>query len=127
MGQEDNVGSIRKVTLGGVTYDVFADSNFSEVGSPYENESVPTSGRPMRKLTRRPYNVESVVLACNGAERVLLEELAGPGEDITLSYQTANGDVRRATGWIEFETRETEEGRAAIQLHPRTNWDMFLA
>lgn len=123
----DLSGSIRKVTLDGVTYDVMADTNITEVGSAYENESVPTSGRNIKKMTRRPENREGVVLACNGAERTLLKELAERTADFPMSYETAAGDVFRAVGFIEFENRETEENRASITLMPRLGWESFLA
>lgn len=123
----DVSGTIRKVVLDGVTYDAMGDANISEIGGAYENEGVPTSGRNIKKMTRRVENRENVVLACNGAERALLKELSERLTDFTMSYMTAGGDVYRATGWIEFENRETEENRATIQLHPRGTWDPFLA
>lgn len=124
---KDIVGTLRKVTLDGVTFDVMADTNISEVGSSIENEAVPTSGRNMRKMTRRAENRESVVIACNGAERELLRDLSERVGDYPMSYETAAGDVYRAVGWIEFENRETEENRATIQMHPTANWESFLA
>ena len=123
----DVAGSIRKVTLDGTTYDPFADTNISEIGSAFENEAVPTAGRNMKKMTKRAENREGVVLAANGSERVLLRELADRTTDFPMSYETAAGDVYRATGWIEFENRETEENRASIQMHPRTKWEPFLS
>jgi hypothetical protein len=44
-----------------------------------------------------------------------------------MSYTEASGDVYRASGWIEFESHETEENRATIQMHPRNDWSAFLA
>ena len=123
----DTVGTIRKVTLDGISFDAMADANISEVGSRYANENVPTSGRNLRKMTRRSENREGVVLACNGSERTVLKELAERTTDFPMSYETAAGDVFRAVGGIEFETRETEESRATIQLLPRDSWDSFLA
>lgn len=124
---KDIVGALRKVTLDGTTFDVFPDSNVTEVGSQWENQPLPTSGRTLRKMTKRSENREGVVLACNGVERDILKELSERQSDYTMSYETASGDVYRCTGWIEFENRETEEGRASIQMHPRKTWDSFLA
>lgn len=123
----DISGTLRKVTLDGVTFDVPADVNVTETGSKFLNESVPSSGRNMRKMTKRPENREGLVLLANGAERELLQQLAERLSDFPVSYETAGGDVYRAVGWIEFENRETEENRAAIQLHPRNGWDSFVA
>jgi hypothetical protein len=123
----DTAGTIRKVTLDGISFDAMADTNISEVGSAFANENVPTSGRNLRKMTKRSENREGVVLAANGAEREVLKELAERTTDFPMSYETAGGDVYRATGGIEFENRETEELRASIQMLPRLGWDPFLA
>ena len=123
----DIAGSLRKVTLDGITFDVMADTNVSEVGSQWENSAIPTSGRNMKKMVRRPENRESVILACNASERDVLHELAERTVDFPMSYETADGSVYRTVGFIEFETRETEENRATIQMIPRNDWDSFIA
>jgi len=122
----DTAGSIRKVILDGVTFDAMADTNITETVSRWENDRLPTSGRNIRKMTKRVPKAESVVVACNGAEREVLKELAERTSDFSMSYETAGGDVYRSTGSIEFENRETEELRATIQLHPATDWATFL-
>lgn len=123
----DVSGSIKKVTLNGVTFDVMGDANVSEVGSGVSNEMIPTSGRMVRKTTKRVQAREGVVLACNGSERELLKALSESSEDFPMSYETAGGDTYRATGVIEFESRETEENRATVTLLPRGEWSTFLA
>ncbi len=120
-------GTLRKVTLDGITFGVPGDVNVTETGSGILNESVPSSGSNMRKVTKRSQVREGVVLLVDGAERELLQELDERLDDFPMSYETAAGDVYRAVGWIAFESRETEEGRAAIQLHPRNGWDAFVA
>jgi len=47
----DVTGTLRKVTINGVTYDVFADANIKVIPSAYENTVIPTSGRNLRKMT----------------------------------------------------------------------------
>ena len=123
----DVTGTLRKVTLDGVTYDVFADTNISATPSSTENTAVPTSGRNMHKKVRRVQSREGVTLVANGAEQEALQVLADRLDDFPMSYETAAGDVYRAVGFIGFETHETEENRATVMLHPRQDWDAFLA
>ena len=123
----DVTGTPLKVILDGTTFDVMADTNITETGSQFEISAVPTSGRNMKKMVRRPESRESVVLACNGDEREVLKELAERIEDFPMSYETAAGDVYRCAGFIEFENRETEESRATIQMLPRDKWESFVA
>jgi hypothetical protein len=123
----DISGTLRKVTLDGVTFDVMADTNVTAMGSNIESDGVPTSGRLMRKMTKRADTREGVVLACNGAEFELLNELATRITDFSMSYEEAGGDVYRCQGFIEFENRETEENRASIKMFSRSNeWETFL-
>lgn len=125
----DTTGTPRKITLDGTTFDVMADANLSEKGSSNENEYIPTSGRTMKKMTKRSKSVEGVTIACNADEREILEELDGRQEPFPLSYELASGDVYRAKGHIAFETRETEENRATVQIHPTdgNQWEAFIA
>ena len=110
------VGTIQSVTLDGITFDVFPDSNIKENASLYKNEAVATSGANLRKMTKQVTSRESVVIAANGQELDILKAMAENPGDITLSYMTAAGDVYRAKGWIELENRETEENKATIAL-----------
>ena len=123
----DISGTLRKVTIDGTTFDVMADTNVTEMGSGYLNEAIPTSGRNIRKITKQANIREGIIIACNGEERDLLEKLNDRTTDFSMSYETAGGDVYRATGWISFENRETEENRATVQMHSRDNiWSSFL-
>ena len=72
---QDIVGTMRKLTLDGVTYDVFSDSNFSEAVGKYKTESIATSGRQLFKLTKQAPIVKSVTIAANQIERDRLKSL----------------------------------------------------
>jgi hypothetical protein len=124
----DVAGTIKKVTLDGQTFDVMADSNMTETGGPYENDRIPVNRyRSIRKMTTRVEKREGLMIACNAEERKRLRELSMRETDFPMSYVTADGSTYRARGTIEFENRETEETRAAIQLHPNGEWEEFIA
>lgn len=118
-------GSVRKLLLDGVEFDVTSDANFSEVGGAFEKEMLATSGENMLKTTRRSQTVEGVVLSVSDSDRVLLKNLSEQTDDFPMSYTLADGSSRRASGHIEFEARETEEGKATIKLLPRGEWSDF--
>ena len=121
------VGSIRKVTLDGVTFAAMASANIKEIGSSYLNDAIPTSGKNVRKMTKRADIREGIELALNGAERDYVSALADRTDNFPMSYETASGDVYRTVGWIEFESMETEEGKATIKMIPEDKWESFLA
>jgi hypothetical protein len=119
------VGTPRKVTLDGTTFDVFADTNIKEIGSSHKNEAVPTSGRNMRKMVKQAEVRDSITLVANAEERDILRSLAEGLDDFPMSYELANGDIYTAIGFIEFENRETETNKATIQMIPRNSWDQM--
>lgn len=123
----DVSGTLQSVMLDNIPFDVVADVNVTEIGSSVESEMIPTSGRNMRKLTKRSQNREGVVLVCNDQERAVLKTLAEKTQDFPMSYTTASGSTYTAVGSIEFESRETQENRASIIMQPRKDWDEFLA
>ncbi|MCP4745035.1 MAG: hypothetical protein GY874_02685 [Desulfobacteraceae bacterium] len=123
----DVTGTIRKVVLDGITFDAMGAANIKETGSGWENDVIVTSGRNIRKMTKRAETREGIDIAANGTERELLQELAERMDDFPMSYETAAGDVYRCVGWIEFEARETEESKATIKMFPRDTWESFLS
>ena len=123
----DTSGSILKLTLSGITFDVMADSNFNQTGSQTENDRIPTSGNSFPKKTKRIMKVESVVIKADPSTRNFLESLADAIKDFSMSYKTADGSVFRAKGSINYENVESEENRATIQLHPNAKWEPFIA
>lgn len=72
----DTAGTLRKLTINGITYRVMADTNFSEAVSNKKNERIATSGASMRKMTAQVPIVKSVTIACNQQERAQLKALA---------------------------------------------------
>jgi hypothetical protein len=120
-------GSNRKLTIEGVSYEIAADANFSEMISSFENSMIPTSGSNMRKMIKRVNTVEGVVLVTDADERIALKSVADSIDDVKLSYTNAAGDTYKATGAIEVETNETEENRTNCILLPRGDWTPFVA
>ncbi len=123
----DISGTIKKVTFDGITFDAMADTNITEKFSLYEKEAIPTSGRNIFKMTKQATLRESVTIAANGEEMVVLKELSERTEDFPMSYTTASDDTYRTTGTINIENRETETLKCSITMIPRNDWEEFLA
>lgn len=123
----DTVGTLRKVTLDGVTFRTSADADISQVRGRYTNEAVATSGPTMKKQTARVEEATGVDLVTNAAEYEVLKDLANRTKDFPMSYTTAAGDVYRATGFINLDKRQTQDGKTTISLLPRQEWEAFIA
>jgi len=120
-------GSIRALTLDGISFDVMGDAGLDEILSQFENELIPTSGKPMRKMTKRIQTVEGVVLGANKADHQTLIAFSDQLEEIKLSYTDAEGNTMKAQGTINIEGNNTEENRTTISLLPSVPWVPFLA
>lgn len=116
-------GSIRKVTIEGVSYDTAADVDFSQVAGRYTNDVIATSGCNMRKMIKRSETLDSVELLTSEAEFNALKAISERTDDISMSYVTASGAVYRASGWIEVEKRGTQEGKTSLKMFPRNSWE----
>jgi hypothetical protein len=122
------VGSIRKLVIGGTTFDVMADSNATINLSPYETEGMPTSGETLIKMSLRTPSVEALAIGAGPSEAEALANIASSQQDSSITLELADGSVLRGTGRINFENYETEEGRANIILIPkrsRNAWTLF--
>jgi hypothetical protein len=123
----NTVGSIRKVVIDGVTYDVIGDANAKHNASRFETEGVATSGKTMMKMKKRVPTIESVDLATFPADMVALKAKAESLADVTLSIEYADGSIFKSSGRINFESWESESGKSAVMLIPSKDWTEFLA
>lgn len=112
----DIIGTPKKVTFDGTPFDVMADANFTLNLSKFDVEGVPTSGRTLKKMVARVQGAESVTIATNEAEDDLLKELSDRTDKYPVSFQLASGAIYRATGFIKYENRETENGSTTVQI-----------
>lgn len=120
-------GTLRKVVLDGVTFDVMSDANINFKRSKFEKEGQATSGKTLVKMTKRVQNVESVDLGCTPAE---MEDIAAKADsiaDITMSFQLADGSVYKGKGHVHFDGYESDTGKITLTLIPTGEWTPFLA
>ena len=122
----ENTGSIRKVVLDGVTFDVFADTNITFNRTRYNTEGLATSGKTMFKMTRRVPTMESLGIGTVPSEMESLKAKAEGLSDLTMSLELADGSVYKATGRINFENYESETGKSTVQLIPAQDWTPFI-
>lgn len=120
-------GSLRKLTIEGISFNVAADANLTETFTTFENSMIASSGRALRKMMKRVPMREGLVLLTDAAERETLKSFAESLDDLKVSYTNAAGDTYRCSGTIEIENNETEENRTTCQVHPREDWTAFIS
>lgn len=124
---KDIAGTIRKVTVEGITFRVPADVNATFIFSNYETTMDPTSGRGMKRMIKRTPAIEGLVLVCNGDERESLRAFATDTskEALKFSVELIGGDTYKSEGGLELENFETESNRVACQFLPNEDWTKF--
>lgn len=125
MASRKLAGSIRKLTIEGISFDVAADANITETFTAWENSMIPTSGGSMRKMVKRVPMREGIVLVTDADEREVLKSFAEGLDLVKVTYTNAAGDSYRCEGTIEIENNETEENRTSVQVHPQGDWTKF--
>ena len=126
----DTSGTLRKLTLDGLTFDVKGDADITINLSPFETEAIPSSGRSMMKMTVRNPSIEGIPLECNPAEADTLREIAERLENFPVAMELADTSVLRGTARINFENWTTAENICTIQLHPDRAigaWEVFAS
>ena len=117
-------GSPRKLQLDGETFEIIADADFGEMPES-EKEFIATSGAPIEKRTKMVDSVEGVKLKADADIRRRVDELIARKDYFSISYELADGKVRRGVGGISRENRQTAEDSMEITLHPVTKWEDF--
>jgi hypothetical protein len=120
-------GTLRKVTLDGVTFNVRSDTNINFKRTDFQKEGIATSGKTLIKMTKRIQDIESVDLGVTPDE---LEDLRVKADSLTempMSLELADGSIYRSTGHITFDAYESESGKVSLHLIPTGEWTPFLA
>lgn len=121
-------GTLKRVTLNGVTYDALEDANAKINLSPYKVEAKATTGKVIFVLKLRVQTISDITLGCTPREADALKTLSAGADSITMSITLADGSVFRSTGHIDFDSFETMEGKCKIDLIPdrtRDAWTLF--
>ncbi len=126
----NDTGTVKRVNIEGVPYDVPADINITFNRSGFTIEAIATNGKTINKYIRRVQTMESIPLMTAPAEMEELNSVAETLADVTLSVELADGSSYKTTGRINFESYESEEGRSAVTFIPsksKNAWTPILS
>lgn len=115
-------GTVRAVSIAGLSYNIMGEASFSSPMSVWEVSRTPGSGTSMKKMVKRVPVVESVDLMLDGSDRENLRLTAEGIPDVTLSYETLEGDLYSATGSVNIESWTTDDNKVTVQLQPADGW-----
>ena len=122
-------GTIRKVTLDGLTYDVAADVDVT-INPSIEKTGLPTSGRTMMQHVIRIPEAEAITLSADPTEQATLTALNKRLDSYPMALTLADGSVYRAVGQIALEGITTANNVATLRAIPNNasqDWELFAA
>lgn len=123
----NSVGTLSKVVIDGMTFDVFPDSKVSYNPSDFEIEAQVTTGDALFKMTKRIPAMEGLELACTLNQLEILKEKSNSVADITLAVEFADASIYRSSGRIKTDNWESDTGKISVDLLPKRGWTAFLA
>ncbi len=120
-----SAGSLRKVTIDGIPYNVAADANVA-LNARLEKESIPHSGGNMTKRTTAAAMAEAVKLIVTPSEYNVLEGQSEADGDIPLSYEMADGSSFKTQGEVNLGPYQTDDSSCEVTFLTSTgNWEIF--
>ncbi len=120
-------GSIRRISLNGIGFDVMGDADFSKVPGSV-NDAIATSGTTIHTIVKQVGKVTGVVVdGSDGIANQQIHDLHDTIIPFPISYTKANGDVVTGPGRINITSDTTAEGRIEIELIPSRVFELIPA
>lgn len=111
-----SAGTPRKVTIGGIPFDVMADCNPNSNLAEWKTEAVATSGLPIQKATRQTPYIKGVDLKATVSEFSALSALAEGPTSIPLTVTYADGSTMAGVGRIALSDHEGANNKVTVDF-----------
>lgn len=120
-------GSMKKLTINGISFDCVGDADWTEVFSNFTNSVMPTTGGGVIVQELRVREVSGVQISLQHGDRSLLKAIIEEGLIVEMSYQNRDGDRYSGRGTVNTDGRTTMKGIATLTLLPIGDWTEELA
>jgi hypothetical protein len=116
------VGSIKKLTVEGISYPVAGDANAKIYLSGVENTMIATSGDAVLQQKRQVQRIENLDLTLSPAEAEDFRNYAKRVKPIKIAVTLRNGKIYSGEAVVNFDGYETENGKATMAFFAVTEW-----
>jgi hypothetical protein len=120
-------GTMRKLTLDGVSFDCVSDADWTEVFAGFTNSILQTSKGGVVVQETRTREVSGVQISLQKGDRALLKSIIEVGKIIDMSYTNRDGDRYSGRGIVNTDGRTTMRNVATLTLLPIGDWTEELA
>ena len=116
-------GTMANLNLDGISYDVAADADFSEIFTKFKNTMEATSGDGFLSQEKQIQEVSGVVVITKSAsDKYNLKATAEKKDPIAMTYTNRQGESVMASGSIDIENNTTMKNRTSLKLLPIADW-----
>lgn len=116
MGPKDNCGTLLQVILGAYSFNVHGNVDASQLLAEWDVEAMPTSGKPMFKMTRTVPTVESLDIAATVDDLATISLLAESRIDLAIGFVTASFVTFMGAGRIKVDKHSHADNKLPITL-----------
>lgn len=120
-------GTMKKLTLNGVSFDCVSDADWTEVFAGFTNSIMQTSGGGVVVQESRTREVSGVQISLQSGDRSILKSIIEEGLVIDMSYVNRDGDRYSGRGTVNTDGRTTMKNIATLTLLPIGDWTEELA
>ena len=121
-----NVGTVKKLTIDGETFNVAADGKTDFTIGQYEVEGQATSGETIFKMTKRIETMEGIELMGTPTMLERLRTKVNSLADVTIAATLIDGSTYRSTGRVTADKWDSSTGKVSVNLIPAGEWTAFL-
>jgi len=124
-----NVGTLKKITMVGVTYAIVNDTDITVNVAAYDNEALPNGGGggTTLKQTRRAEMLDGIqVRVADSIVSNRLKGIADAGESVNVVLELAGGIKYIGSAWfVGDSTYTTMDGIFTFSLAPVNGWTIL--
>jgi hypothetical protein len=121
------VGTPKKFTIEGISFNMAADVNISLTPTKEEVTMIATTGKGLQKRVKRIPKAESVTLLVSAEELEQLRSMSSELEEKNFSVTLADGSEWKTQGVFGMESYESEDGKVSITVEPSDDWTVLVA
>ncbi|MEN6369905.1 MAG: hypothetical protein ABFD77_09465 [Thermotogota bacterium] len=113
---DDTHGTPLSVTVGGISFDMLADTDFSQTLAAWKNEGVATTGLGMIKKTKQVPKIDAVDVSGGAATLGRLALLAESRVPLPITFTDPGATTWVGAGWVDLGEHSGANGKTPVSL-----------
>lgn len=113
---DDTHGTPLSVTIGSTSFDMLAETDFSQTLAAWKNEGIATTGPSMIKKTKQVPKIDAVDVAGGAATLGMLALLAESRIPLKITFTDPGATTWVGMGWVDLGEHSGANGKTPVSL-----------